>query len=185
MKITEKQAYSEILKALKKYKNICIFDVNNLEIDANNHLFGLKLKNEFGLNIDPKRINSLDWNKFGQYRSIAQYGKKYKRTIFWSDDGNQPEDELLFQISFPTGAYIFGDDYPVNLFEKFFLELKGFNPKYTDNANKGLYFSMDNAKYIFNSFDEVIKKYYDLNKEDYKKRQIIKLKEDLKKLENN
>ena len=44
---------------------------------------------------------------------------------------------------------------------------------------------MDNAKYIFNSFDEVIKKYYDLNKEDYKKRQIIKLKEDLKKLENN
>jgi len=185
MKITEKQAYSEILKALKKYKNICIFDVDNLEIDANNHLFGLKLKNEFGLNIDPKRINSLDWNKFGQYKSIARYGKKYSRTISWSDDGSQPGDELLFQISFPTGAYVFGDDYPVNLFEKFFLELKSFNPKYIDTANLGLYFSMDNAKIIFNLFDSILKKYYDLNEKDFKKRQILKLKEDLKKLENN
>jgi len=73
-------------------------------------------------------------------KCVGWWGEKYGRHISWSDDGKQPEDELLLVISFPTGAYIFGDDYPTEFFKEFFQELKTYNPKYTDTTNKTLYF---------------------------------------------
>ena len=60
--------------------------------------------------------------KVGNYAHICKYGAKYDRTISWSDDGTQPEDEWLYCLSFPTGAYIFGQDYPVETFQKMFAE---------------------------------------------------------------
>jgi hypothetical protein len=182
MKATANQAYSEILNTLKKYKDICVFDVDDLERKAKWHLFGIKLKDEFGLDIDPKRVQSLDWMKFGDYRIVGWFGEKYRRTISWSDNGTQPVDELLLELHFSTGAYIFGDDYPTNLFQKFFLELKSFNPKYIDSANHSLYFSMDNAKDVFNSFDSILKKYNEINKEDWKQRKIQRIEDELKQL---
>lgn len=179
-----KKAYSEILKTLKKYKDVCVFDIDDLERKSKFHLFGIELKEKYGLNIEPRHIQSLDWIKFGDYRTIGWFGEKYQRTISWSDDGEQPEDELLLRISFPTGAYIFGEDYPTDIFQKFFLELKSFNPKYTDTTNKSMYFSMDNSKDIFNSFDSILRKYYEINREDFKQRKIEKMKKELAELEN-
>jgi hypothetical protein len=183
MKIA-KEAYSEILKTLKKYKDICIFDIDNLERQSKYHLFGLELKEKYGLNIDPIKIESLQWIRFNDYKIISLCGEKYRKVISWSDDGTQPEDELLFQICFSTGAYIFGEDYPTDLFQKFWLELKTFNPDYTDTANHCLYWKIENAKNIFNSFEDIMKKYIEINKEDIKQRKIKKLEEDLKKLKN-
>ena len=115
--------------------------------------------------------------------SICKFGKKKRRTISWSDDGRQPEDdELLLSISFATGAYIFSDDYPETLFKDFFNELASYAPKYKDTVNKCLYFSMDNAGKIFNDFDAILAKYKSLNKEDFKKRKIEKLKKELETL---
>lgn len=185
MENTAKKAYSEIFKTLKKYKDICVFDIDDLERKSKYHLFGIELKEKYGLGIDPKTIQSLDWIRFGVYKTIGWYGDKHKRTISWSDDGTQPEDELLLQISFSTGAYIFGDDYPINLFEKFFDELKSYNPKYLDTSNKCLYFSMDNANIIFNAFNSILQKYNEINEKDAIQRRIKKMKEDLEKLENN
>lgn len=181
---TVKKAYDEIFEALKKYNDVCVFDINDLERKAKIHLFGLQLKEEFGLDIKPESVDSLDCIRIGDDRYIVWYGGKTNRTISWSDDGRQPEDELLFKISFPTGAYIFGGDYPTEFFHKFWMELKSYNPKYTDTANKSLYFSMDNAANIFNNYKSIVAKYNEENNKDVKLRKIAKMKEELEKLQS-
>jgi hypothetical protein len=184
-----KKAYDEILKVLYKHREVCLFDVDELERKAKIHLYGVELKERYGLDIKPKEVKSLDYNKFGEYKSICWFGEKYNRTISWSVDGRQPEDEMLFTFSFPTGAYIFGcsgfldKDYPVAFFKKFWLELKTYNPDYVDEANKALYWKIENASKMFNDFDSILKKYYKLNEEDIKQRKIQKMKDDLAKLE--
>jgi hypothetical protein len=186
MELTPAEGYSKILKLLKKYKDVCIFDVDDLERTSKIHLFAIKLKEEYGFNINPKRINSLDYNKLGDYDMIAVFGESRGRTISWEDNGAQPkEDELLYRLNFSTGPYIFGEDYPIELFQKMFNELKTYGPKYVDSTNRTLYFSMDNASKIFNVFNSIISKYHDINKEDFKIRKIKRLKEDLERLENN
>ena len=175
-------AYKEILEIIGKYQEICVYDFKDMELKAKKHLFGVELKEKYNFNIKPKDIYSLDYNKFGSYMSISKCGEKYRRTISWSDDGKQPEDEMLLSIGFSTGAYIFGEDYPTELFQEFFQELKSYNPKYTDTTNKNLYFSMDNAGKIFNEFQNILKKYYEKNKVDLKKRKRKKLEVELEKL---
>lgn len=177
------KAYKEIFKVLNKHKDLIVFDISNLEQKSKLHLLGLELRGKYGLNIDTTKINSLEWNRFGDYLAIGMYGEDYRRTISWSDDGSQPENELLLVVSFPTGAYIFGDDYPVDLFKDFFNELSTFAPKYSDTTNKCLYFSMDNAKNIFNSFYDILNKYKELNRQDFNRRKIERLKKEIEKLE--
>ncbi len=184
MKTQVKQAYEEIFRVLRKHKDVCVFDVDTLERQGKIHLFGLTLKEEYGLDIDTRLVYSLDWNSFGNYVAIGWFGKKHNRIISWSDDGRQPEDELLLRISFSEGAYMFGQDYPVILFQQFFNELKAYNPKYSDTKNSSLYFSMDTAGDVFNKLPDILKKYHDINKKDSKKRQIKKLQEELKQLKS-
>ena len=188
-KTTEEQAYKEILDVIKKHREICVYDVNEMEFLAKKHLFGIELKEKYGFNIEPRNIQSLDWNRFSDYMSLGLWGKTYNRKISWPDDGKQPEDELLLELNFSTGAYIFGDfsdhDYPTEFFKEFFQELKAYNPKYVDTTNKNLYFSMVNAGKIFNEFPALLTKYYDLNKTDAKERKIKKLQAELDKLQTN
>lgn len=180
---TTKKVYNEILKAMKKHKDICVFDIESLEIKANIHLYGLELKEKYGLDINPKEVDSTSFNVFHEYCRLYKVGKDFNNSVSWSDDGRQPDNELLLNIAFPTGAYIFGEDYPTTLFQRFFLELKSYKPKYTDSHNHCLYFSMDNAKDVFNNFQSIYKKYLEINKEDFKQRKIERMKADLAKLE--
>lgn len=186
MKVEQtKKAYNEILKVLKKHKDTCNLDIEDIERSSKCHLFGLELKEVHGFDIDPKIIRNTEWHNFSDYVSIGRFGEKYRRTISWSDDNSQPVDELLLKLSFCTGAYIFGGDYPTDFFHQFFMELKSLNPKYTDTANHSLYYSMENAGSVFNSFNDILKKYRELNREDVKQRQILKMKADLEKLQNS
>lgn len=178
-----KKAYEEILSVVNKYKDIICYNYNDLDSRAKTHLFGLELKEKYGLNIEPSEIRSLDYIRFGDYRGIGWWGEKYRRTISWSDDGKQPEDELLVWFGFSTGPFIFDEDYPTELFQEFFLELKSYNPKYSDTTNRNLYFSIETAKDVFNNFPEILKKYYEKNKIDSKQRKIAKLKKELETLE--
>ena len=41
MENTAEKAYNEIFKLLKKYKDICIFDIESLERESKYHLFGV------------------------------------------------------------------------------------------------------------------------------------------------
>lgn len=179
---TIEKAYKEIMKTLNKYKSEIVFDVDDLERKAKHHLFGVELVEKYGFNLDPKTIDSTNWQKLKENVYIGFFDGE-NRDISWPDDGRQPKNETLLYISYPTGAYIFGSDYPKEFFQRFFLELKSYNPKYIDSTNKSLYFDLDNAGKIFNAYDSIIKRYYEENKEDLKRRKIKQLKDEISKLE--
>ena len=40
-----------------------VFDVNSLEREAKQHLFGVELVEKYGFNLDPKTIRSTGWQK--------------------------------------------------------------------------------------------------------------------------
>lgn len=185
-KINAKDGYKKLIALAKKYKDVCIIDPpDHLEYIAKNHLFGLELVEKYGLNLDPKKINT-SWNNISEYLYIGFYDGE-KARISWSDNDEQPDNEYLLSISFPTGAYIFGsssnDDYPSEFFQKFFNELRSYGPKFLDSVNHNLYYSLDNAKDVFSNFNSILKKYYELNKVDFNKRKAKKLREEAEKLE--
>lgn len=178
-----KKAYDEIFEMLNKYKADIVFDVDDLAEKAKYHLFGVELVEKYGFNLDPKQIINPYWQTLKENIVISFWDGK-RRKISWSDDGRQPNKEFLLCISYPSGAYILGDDYPDKLFQKLFSELKTYNPKYIDTTNKCLYFSLDNAGKIYNDYDSIIKKYHEENKDDLKRRKIERLKAELVKLED-
>lgn len=179
---TAEKAYKEILKALNKYKSEIVFDVDDLERKAKHHLFGIDLVEKYGFNLDPKTIYSTDWQKLKENVYIGFFDGE-RRRMSCPDDGRQPKNETLLYISYPTGPFNFGSDYPAEFFQKFFLELKTYNPKYIDSANRSLYFDLDNAGKIYNAYDSIVKRYHEENKEDLKQRRIKKMKDELAKLE--
>lgn len=183
MNITEK-AYKEIFKVLDKYKGDIVFDIDRLRDKAENHLFGVELVEKYGFDIDPKTINSSGWQELKRNVFIAHFASGNGRSISWPDDGNQPDNETLLILKFSTGAYFLDDDYPVELFERFFLELKSFGPKFVDSKNKSLYFNLENAGKIYNAYDSIVNKYRKENKADRKTREINRMKDAIAKLES-
>lgn len=179
---TTKKAYKEVLRVLNKYKSEIIFDVDRLELEAKDHLFGVDLVEEYGFDLDPKIINNTTYQKLKDNIAICFLDGEQNK-IAWPDNGKQPNNETLLWIGFPSGPYIFGSDYPVEFFQKFFMELKTYNPKYVDSANKSLYFSMDNAGKIYNSYDSIIERYREENKKDAVQRHIEKTRKALAELE--
>jgi len=179
-----RKVYESILKLAKKNKDLLNFDLSDLELKAKNHLFGLQLKETYGLEIDAKRINNIKYQELKNDVYLC-FIDGINTTISWSDNGEQPDGDYLIKFSYSTGAYIFGSDYPTDFFQKFFLELKSYKPDYLDSANKSLYFKLTNAKEIFNNYDSIIKKYYELNKEDFKQREIIRMQQQLDKLKKS
>ncbi len=178
--MTELEAYKKILTTIKE----CTEEAQLEPIG----LYGLEqlikkeeLQEEFGIRI--VSVNSPEWFICSNYAAIGLYGVSHNRTISWPDDGIQPQDEWLYQVSFPIGAYIFDPRYPSETFDKFFEELKAFKPKYTDSQNNNLYFTKETASKIHMKLPELIKKYGELAKDDIKVKKIAKLKEELKELE--
>ena len=93
--------------------------------------------------------------------------------------------EELLNISFPSGAYIFGDDYDAEFFNEFFNELCLVVPKYKDVINHSLYYSVENGKEAYEHYETTYKKYRELFRETRKQRKIEKLKAELADLEGN
>lgn len=182
--ITAKQAYASIFKLMNKHKELCNFDIGTLKFKADTHLFGLRLRDNYGLDIDPKKITSLDWVNLGNFMAIGLWGPAHGRKISWSDDGRQPESELLLCISFPTGAYILGGDYPEELFKDFYEELERYSPKYRDSHNHSLYFSLTNARFVFNEFHNILDKYKSKYRDGAKAREIQELQAKIEKLKS-
>ena len=54
------KAYKEIIEVLNKYKDICVYDISDMESKAKKHLFGIELKEKYGFNVEPKDIYSCD-----------------------------------------------------------------------------------------------------------------------------
>jgi len=176
-----KKIYNSILKIARDNKDLLNFDFEALESKAKGHLFGLELKEVYGLEIDENKIFNTKYQQLKENVHLIFIDNK-AYTISWEDNGKKPIEEILIKFSYPTGAYIFSRDYPTDLFKKFFLELKSFKPDYCDTVNHSLYFKLKNAKEVFNNYNSILKKYRELNKKDFNKREIIRLKEELDRL---
>ena len=191
-----KKAYKEIKEVCEKYadnsERYC-GDIRDMLIKASGHLMIIDWEEKYGIKLSHEYnpSNALHLN-INSHSSISYYEDAVKekeggsgRYISWSDDDKQPMNEWIFSLSFPTGAYIFGEDYDgqQNLFQEFFNELKTYNPDFTDIHNRSLFWKLENAKNIFDNFNIILHKYQELNDQQLKQRNIDKLKSQLKSLE--
>lgn len=143
----------------------------------------IKLSENFGVKF-PKYNSGSDYieTKINCIAMSYYPEQNTNKTISWSDDGRQPENEWLMVVSFPCGAYTFHSEYPTETFNQFFVELKSYQPKYCDSANKTLYFSEENSKLIWDAFPEIFKRYTDMVDEELKRKRKARLEAELKKL---
>ena len=95
---------------------------------------------------------------------------------------NPKKPEELLKISFPTGAYIFGERYDKAYFERFFDELKECEPDYIDTLNKALYYKPQNARKAWEHYKTVYKKYMDGNRERQKEWKLEQAKKEYERL---
>jgi hypothetical protein len=175
------KAYSEIFEVLKKHENSIKIDVSRLKERADLHLWGLELKEIYGLEIDTEDITSKDWCRIDDFIYISYYAANV-RGISWEDNGQQPVDEHLLVFTFSAGGYTLGDKFHPELFREFFDELKTYNPKYCDTNNSSLYFSLDNAKDVYNNFSVIYERYRQRYCESVKQSEIKELELKLKEL---
>jgi len=122
-------------------------------------------------------INS---NSCWDTESMRFYGKG-RAKIGWENDDKIPNEEYLYALAFPTGAYYFHPDYPTELFKRFFAELCTYNPAFKDSHNSSVYFRPDNAKEIHDAYPSIEVKYRDQVKEELRVMRIAELEAELKK----
>ena len=180
----KKKAYENILTAIEKnqeyltdkyYSGALIWGLKNrIEIQKVCDIFEI---------YDLPEESSPNCITIEDHERVIMYCREESEVISWSDDGRQPSDEYVYKISFPSGAYIFGEFYLENIFQQFFSELKSYRPKYTDSRNHSLYFSPDNAKEVHDAYPEIFKKYEEMAGEEYKKIRAEKLRKELESLE--
>ena len=138
---------------------------------------------EFGVEIPSYHGYGSDWYKLSDFQAIGLYGEDRNRTISWSDDDSQPENEWLYVICFPTGAYIFGKEYPTKTFNNFFNELKHFEPKYIDSMNHVLYFTSEKSASVHAAFPEIFRRYKALVDVELKGKRVKALQDELERLQ--
>lgn len=190
-----KKAYTEVLKVCEKYPgfNSSFRDLDDMRVSAKGHLMLIDWYEKYGLRIshdhNPAQYNYLDMGKHTKFSHFndaeADKDSGSGRFISWSDDGRQPKNEWLLNISFPTGAYIFGEDYNYqqDLFQDFINELRSYTPDYSDTHNKSFYWKLENAKPIYEKSGDILRSYQERNKSEFNKRKVEKLKAELAKLE--
>lgn len=178
-------AYLGVLRALED--NADVLQGNSTmcsaKAEANLKLKQIGILREFKIEDVP--LNTLygyDSWELSSYSRLTYYSEG--RSISWEDNGNQPKDEWLYSVSFPTGAYIYGEGYPTKTFNTMFEELKSYNPKYCDTANKALYFDKSNAHKVHNELFKTLEKHRGKVAEEVKQRKINELKAQIDELEN-
>lgn len=176
--------YKEILDVLDKHKELLNNDYPvDIASKIKDRIRLQEISKEFGISV--KSDCNPNWLKLSEYESIGMFGEDHHRTISWPDDGKQPENERLYMISFPTGAYIFGDSYPENTFKSFFGELKGYGAKYVDTKNSNLYFTSEKASCIHKDFKVILDKHRKLVGDEMKGQRIKALEKELTKLKTS
>lgn len=172
----------EILEICKKDTKDCTLqDIKNI---CEKQLLADELNKKFGTRLSGIDINNEDCiyiDRIGTDMYIAKYGKNYNRNIL--NISTQPENEQLFSIEFPTGPYIFGEAYDFELFNRFFEELKTYQPKYVDEINHSLYFDLKTGAKAYKNYNKILEKYNKEYDKKAKQRKIDKLQEQIKYLQ--
>lgn len=178
-------AYKELQSVIDKYPEEFKEDRDIREIKET--LGCLEMSRRFGIPLEP--LNSVQYGvvrAYDHWTHVALYGEG-NREISWLDEGyEQPSNEWLYCICFPTGPYIFGNyfksEYPTETFNAFFNELKSFDPKYVDSANHCLYFTEENSKAVYEAFWGIFNKYKGMVKDEMQRQRKKELEEELAKL---
>lgn len=176
------KAYQELYTVAEKYKeHLNYYLLESLGADLKEKELSVK----FQL---PLVFAGNTWYKvegfYQDWVNVGLYGEETSRTISWSDDGKQPENEWLYAVRFCTGAYIFGDSYPTETFNAFFAELKGFEPKYCDTMNHALYFTSENAHKVHEQILPLFQKYKALVVDENNRKRVKELEVELAKLKS-
>jgi hypothetical protein len=180
------KAYKDVLKVAKKYSSIVDADRLTLDIGSLESVIkALEVSERFGIPI--KYLSFSNYlqvkDSYDEWTGIAFFSETADQPIGCSDTGQQPKNEWLYTIRFTCGAYTFGDSYPTQTFSAFFNELKSFEPKYVDSANKALYFTEDKAKAVYDAFWPIFKKYKALVADEVKAKRKLELEHELAILE--
>lgn len=177
-------AYKELQSVVDKYPEQFQDDWDVKKIKET--LACLEMSKRFGIPLE--YVSSVQYSvvrAYDHWTHVALYGED-NRQISWSDDERQPEGEWLYCICFTTGPYIFGDyfkdEYPKETFNAFFNELKSYDPKYIDSANKCLYFTEENSKEVYEAFWGIFNKYKGMVKDEMQRQRKKELEEELAKL---
>lgn len=169
--------------------------LSDIRLKAKNRVMRYEWEEKYGIRLERDcKLIERNYCEFGNYQSISYFEDGYKskreergRSISWSENDKQPVNEWIYEISFSTGAYIFGDDYDgqQQLFQDFFEELRTYKPDYEDLHNHNLYWKIENAKEIKSKFMIILNKYSDKNMKELKERKVKKLEAELKQLKND
>lgn len=194
-----KEVYTKILEVCGDYgtefSNVYSFeDIKDMTYAAKDHLRLIEWYEKYGLKISHNhKPVSYNYFRVNDYLHFSYYADSQAekdsgnggRYISWSDDDRQPMNEWLLNISYPTGAYIFGDDYDYNqtMFQDMIKELKSYKPDYSDTTNDTFYWKLENAKPIYDDFNEIMKKYRERSTSEEKLRKAAKLRKELERLE--
>jgi hypothetical protein len=193
---------SEISKDMKKvFQNIIDIceqytdtegTLSEIRLKAKNRVMRYEWKEKYGIELSSDcKFAEYDYCNIGNYQIISYFKDGYishkeggGRSISWPENNKQPVNEWLYEVSFSTGAYIFGDDYEgqKQLFHDFFEELRTYKPDYEDLHNHNLYWKLENANKILTRFKKILIKYSDKNTKELKEREINKLKAELEAL---
>lgn len=180
-----KENYIALLKSLEQHKELLEDDTELPQLsNIKNKIFTRELIEDYGWDLPYYVTGNCRWFRLTDEIGAGVYGTKHGRVISWEDDGNQPEDEFLLCVSYPTGAYFFGKDYDTKLFDEFFQELTTFKPKYRDSENHSMYFTKEVAGRFLDEYGDITQKYRDRYNSEAKKRKMEKLREELAKLED-
>jgi len=179
-----KEIYNKIITIIDDNTDSVLVDIKE---KLENQLLVIDWNEKYGLNLNKDTvIKDRDFIRLSDDHYLSYFKEAREeqengrgRYISWSDDDRQPKDEWLLNFSFSTGAYIFDRDYPTDIFQDFWNELKTYNPKYIDSANHNMYFSLKDAGKVLNDYKSIYNKYVQINREDSKKRQILKLQKEL------
>lgn len=150
----------------------------------------LLLQEEFGIPLQDHYMGTTcifaPYNGIPDQSKVMQMGKEFHRTISYLDFGyEQPQEgEWVYSFSFPSGAYTYHDDYPVETFNAMFNELvQELEPTYLDTVNKTLYFSAAKASRAFQESGKIYKKYVDKVQDELKQKRINQMQEQIKQLQ--
>lgn len=179
------------MKELKEIIEICDkIEQSNILKDIKDmcekQLLTEELNEKFGFKLSYKNVQSKDWIRISNYygdMSISIWGVDCNRTI--CNVQEQPKNERLFSICFPTGAYIFGEDYPKELFNRFYSELETYKPKFNDKINHCLFFDLDNGAKIYKEYRNIFRKYQKEYDDGEKQRKIEKLQREIDELKQD
>ena len=187
-----KKAYETVCEVYEKYKDEKGNAFDDLEVCYNsikNHLLRIEWEEKYGIKLPssaaPYTENSIKVNPYMHILFFVDgivYVKGYEKHRM-NRKNRQYKNGWLLKIRFYSGAYIFGRDYPEKLFHKLIKEIRSYKPDYDDPWSHSMYWKLENAKEIYDDFQSILDKYFDVYKKTAKERKIEGIKKEMRRLE--